>query len=50
MTTQHLMELSHYNKYKMPFYFVKFYFENTSDKRWGLFISKKVNNFFKQKK
>ena len=49
ITTQHLMELSHYNKYKMPFYFVKFYFENTSDKRWGLFISKKVNNFFKQK-
>jgi glycosyltransferase involved in cell wall biosynthesis len=47
MTTQHIIELGSFNKYRLPFYFIKFYFKNTSDKRWVAFINKKVNGFLK---
>ncbi|WP_339887755.1 glycosyltransferase family 2 protein [uncultured Flavobacterium sp.] len=49
MTTQHIIELHQYSKYKMPFYFINYYFKNTSDIRWSSFISKKIKGFLKPK-
>jgi len=50
MTTQHIIELGNFSKYKLPFYFVNYFFQNPNDKRWGTFISKKMNGVFKTKK
>ncbi|WP_300565225.1 glycosyltransferase [Flavobacterium sp.] len=42
VTTQQIMELSEYNKFKWPFYFVKFFIQNPTDKRWSGYVLKRL--------
>lgn len=41
-TTQHLMELSEFNKFKWPIIFLKFFIQNPFDKRWKKYIFKRM--------
>lgn len=43
LTTQYLMELSNFNKFKMIVYFIYFFIQNPSDGRFLKFLNKKFN-------
>lgn len=42
VTTQNLMELSEYSKFRWPFYFIRFFIQNPNDKRWFGYIIKRL--------
>lgn len=46
-TTQHLLQLSEYNKFQFSFYFFQFYFLNPNDERWKTYLLKKIKSFLK---
>ena len=46
-TTQHIMELSECNKYRVLLYLIKYFLQNPRDKRWLSYIKKRIVNFIK---
>ncbi|WP_394758872.1 glycosyltransferase family 2 protein [Flavobacterium sp.] len=42
ITTQQLMELSEYDKFHWPFYFIKFFVQNPTDARWLGYLLKRL--------
>ncbi|TGD57159.1 glycosyltransferase family 2 protein [Flavobacterium humi] len=47
MTTQYLMELSSFKAYQFPFYFLRFFIQNPTDKRWLHYLLKRITRVFK---
>ncbi len=47
MTTQHLMELSHFGKLKFMIYYFVFFMQNPTDVRWNKYITKRFKQFIK---
>ncbi len=47
MTTQYLIELGSFNKFKLPFQFAKYFFKNPTDKRWFEYLKTRIKKFNK---